>query len=89
MSQKLPQKKLIEGAVFYRYCVEKKIIVDPEPLKTIALSYGVSTSSVKKWEQDPEFKHVKCHDQKEPPDPYNIRSLLEIHGEIYRKKFTK
>ena len=82
------KKKLIEDAVFYRHCVEKGLIKDPEPVKTIALSYGVSTSAVQKWGEDPEFEHVKRHDPKEPPDPYGIRSLLEIHGEIYRKKFS-
>ena len=87
MPQTTLQKKLIEDAVFYRYCVEKKLIIDPDPVKTIALSYGVSVSSVRKWEQDPNFEHVKCHDPKESPDPYSIRSLLEIHGEMYRKKF--
>jgi hypothetical protein len=88
MSQKTLQRKLIEDAVFYRYCVERKLIMDPDPVKTIALSYGVSISSVQKWEQDPEFEHVKRHDPKEAPDPYSIRSLLEIHGEMYRKNFS-
>ena len=88
MPKQTLQKKLIEDAVFYRYCVEKKLIIDPDPVKTIALSYGVSVSCVQKWEQDPKFKHVKCHDPKETPDPYSIRSLLEIHGEMYRKNFS-
>jgi len=89
MPQKNLQKKLIENAVFYRYCVEKKLIIDPDPLKTIALSYGVRMSSVHKWEQDPEFEHVRRHDPKETPDLYSIRSLLEIHGEMYRKNFSQ
>ena len=88
MPQKTLQRKLIEDAVYYRYCVERKRIVDPDPVKTIALSYGVSISSVQKWEQDPEFEHVKRHDPKETPDPYSIRSLLEFHGEMYRKNFS-
>ena len=82
------QKKLIEDAVFYRYCVEKGLIKDPKPVKTIALSYGVNTSAVQKWGEDSEFEHVKCHDPKKSPDPYSIRSLLEIHGEMYRKNFS-
>ena len=82
------KKKLIKDAVFYCYCVEKRLIKDPEPVKTIALSYGVSTYDVQKWGEDPEFEHVKHYDTKEPPDPYSIRSLLEIHGEMYRKNFS-
>lgn len=88
MPKKPLQKKLIEGAIFYQYCVKKKLITDPDPIKTISLSYGVSTSSVQQWEQDLEYECIKRHDPKDPPDPYNIRALLEIHGEMYRKSFT-
>lgn len=85
MPQKPLQKKLIEDAVFYQYCVKRGLVKDPEPVKTIALSYGVSTSTVQKWEQDPDFDYVKRHDPNDPPDSYGIRSLLEINGEMYRK----
>ncbi|MBH89276.1 MAG: hypothetical protein CMF71_03460 [Magnetovibrio sp.] len=79
------QRKLIEDAVFYRHCVELSLIKDPAPLETIALSYGVGVSSVQSWVRDPEFQHVKSADPEECFDPYSIRSLLEIHGEMYRK----
>ena len=89
MPKQTLQKKLIEDAVFYRYCVEKKLIMDPDPLKTIALSYGVRIDTVQKWEQDPEFEHIRRDDQKGALDTYSIRSLLEIHGEMYRKNFSQ
>ena len=74
--------------MFYRYCVKEGLIRDPEPLKTIALSYGVGNSDVQKWLQDQEFHDVNCHDPKNPPDANCVRSLLEIHGEMYRKLFS-
>ena len=87
-SERSLKKKLIKDAVFYRYCVKEGLIRDPEPLKTIALSYGVGNSDVQKWLQDQEFHDVNCHDPKNPPDANCVRSLLEIHGEMYRKLFS-
>ncbi len=82
------QKKLIEDAVFYRYCVGIKLIADRQPIKRISESYGVSREAVYKWLKDPEFEHVKHYDPEYPPHPSNVLYLLDVHGELYRKLFS-
>ena len=82
------QKKLIEDAVFYRYCVEEKLIADTAPMKRIAELYGVTRDAVLKWVNDPEFEHVKRHDPENPPHPANVEYLIEVHGKLYRKLYS-
>ena len=82
------QKKLIENAVFYRCCVEAKLIADTAPMKRITELYGVSREAVLKWVNDPEFEHVKRHDPDKPPHPASVADLLEVHGKLYRKLYS-
>jgi hypothetical protein len=85
-----PFKNLKKDAVFYRYCVEKGLIKDPEPVKTIALSYGVSTSAVQEWGQDSKFEHVKRHDPKAPPRPMRYQvSIRNSWLAVQEKLLTK
>ena len=88
MGKKSSYKRLIENAVYYLHCVESGFIRDPEPKKTIAFSYGVNISAVQKWSEDPVFYYVRTQKKEESFDPYSVRSLLEIHGEMYRKHFS-
>ena len=82
------QKKLIENAVFYRYCVEAKLIADTAPMKRISELYGVSREAVHKWVKDPEFEHVKRHDPENPPFPQNAKGQLEANSHLYRKLYS-
>ena len=82
------QKKLIEDAVFYRYCVTEKLIADQGPIKRISELYGVSREAVHKWVKDPEFEHVKRHDPENPPRPADVQFLIEEHGKMYRKLYS-
>ena len=88
------QKKLIEDAVFYRHCVEQRLIEDPEPVKTIASLYGVSKRAVQTWVKSPEFEHVKQRDPHEQwstggrLDPIIAKSILESHGLMYLRLYS-
>ncbi len=88
------QKKLIEDAVFYIYCVEHGLIKDQEPVKKIADLYGVSKRSVHAWVKSPEFEDVKRRDPHQywPTggrlDPVIAISSLESHGLMYLRLYS-